>query len=172
MAADELLPPGGGLPGLPPPPQRMHTITDKVTATTFAVVKGRIPAELLAGLESDFTSEEIEHIFARINKTLAQPPTGQPMALWVFGPSAVGKSTLGNAKAIELFGYVQNAVMIDGGEFRLHHAGFQAVTLHGQEHGLLHADAWPTFKNAPPDVLEVVYKKLADGSYAHYVDDE
>ena len=31
---------------------------------------------------------------------------------------------------------------------------------------------WPTFKNAPPDVLEVVYKKLADGSYAHYVDDE
>ena len=29
----------------------MHTITDKVTATTFAVVKGRIPAELLAGLE-------------------------------------------------------------------------------------------------------------------------
>ena len=107
----------------------MHTITDKVTATTFAVVKGRIPAELLAGLESDFTSEEIEHIFARINKTLAQPPTGQPMALWVFGPSAVGKSTLGNAKAIELFGYVQNAVMIDGGEFRLHHAGFCAIAI-------------------------------------------
>lgn len=27
----------------------------------------------------------------------------------------------------------------------------------------------PTFKNAPEEVLEVVYKKLADQTYAHYV---
>ena len=29
---------------------------------------------------------------------------------------------------------------------------------------------WPTFKNAPEDVLEVVRKKLADETYAHYCD--
>lgn len=30
---------------------------------------------------------------------------------------------------------------------------------------------WPTFKNAPPQVLEVVHRKLAEQSYAHYVDE-
>lgn len=29
---------------------------------------------------------------------------------------------------------------------------------------------WPTFKNAPEDVLAAVRAKLADGSYAHYAD--
>jgi len=29
---------------------------------------------------------------------------------------------------------------------------------------------WPTFKNAPPEVLEVVDRKLADQTYAHYAD--
>ena len=29
---------------------------------------------------------------------------------------------------------------------------------------------WPTFKNAPPEVLEVVDRKLAEETYAHYVD--
>jgi hypothetical protein len=30
--------------------------------------------------------------------------------------------------------------------------------------------AHPTFKNAPPEVLEVVRQKLRDCTYAHYVD--
>ncbi len=29
---------------------------------------------------------------------------------------------------------------------------------------------WPTFKNAPPDVLATVHRKLANQTYAHYVD--
>lgn len=29
---------------------------------------------------------------------------------------------------------------------------------------------WPTFKNAPPEVLAVVQRKLAEETYAHYVD--
>ncbi len=28
----------------------------------------------------------------------------------------------------------------------------------------------PTFRNAPDEVLEVVYKKLEEQTYAHYVD--
>ena len=30
--------------------------------------------------------------------------------------------------------------------------------------------AWPTFRNAPTEVLEVVHRKLAEQTYAHYVD--
>ena len=41
---------------------------------------------------------------------------------------------------------LQNAVVIDGTEFREVHSGFQSVALHGQENGVLHADAWPVFK--------------------------
>ena len=29
---------------------------------------------------------------------------------------------------------------------------------------------WPTFRNAPPEILEVVDQKLAEQTYAHYVD--
>ena len=29
---------------------------------------------------------------------------------------------------------------------------------------------WPTFRNAPEDVLQVVHQKLKDQTYAHYVD--
>jgi len=29
---------------------------------------------------------------------------------------------------------------------------------------------YPTFRNAPDEVLEVVYQKLRDQTYAHYVD--
>ena len=29
---------------------------------------------------------------------------------------------------------------------------------------------WPTFRNAPEDVLQVVYQKLKEQTYAHYVD--
>ena len=31
--------------------------------------------------------------------------------------------------------------------------------------------AYPTFKNAGPEILEVVRQKLKDCTYAHYVDD-
>jgi hypothetical protein len=134
---------------MPPQPSIQDTITDSVSAKTFAVVRNQIPAELLEGLSRDFTPSEIESIYARVNKTLAPTAgSGQPQALWVFGPSGVGKSYLGQAKASELFGCAQNAVVIDGGEFRDLHSGWNAVAMHGQEHGLLHADAWPTFKDA------------------------
>ena len=114
---------------------------------SFDVVRGKIPPELLAGLEVNFTDEEIEKIHAKVNK-ISAPPADKPCALWVFGPSAVGKSALGSAKANELFGCEQKAVIIDGACFRTHHAGWQAVALHGLEHGCLHADAWPIFKDA------------------------
>ena len=57
----------------------------------FTVVSGQIPEHLLKELQRDFTAEEVEQIFARVHKTLA-PSVERPAALFVFGPSAVGKS--------------------------------------------------------------------------------
>ena len=133
--------------GKPPQKAPQHVI-DSLTAKSYAVVKGQIPPELLSGLMADFSEDEVEKIYARVNKTLAPSHQERPQALFVFGPSAVGKSTLGGAKASAFFGCTQNAVVIDGAEFREQHAGFQAVTMHGHEHGLLHADAWSIFKDA------------------------
>ena len=30
----------------------------------------------------------------------------------------------------------------------------------------------PTFRNAPEEILQIVYQKLADQTYAHYADGE
>jgi hypothetical protein len=115
----------------------------------FEVVKGQIPEEFLAGLKRDFTAEEKEEIYARCHKTIAPSlgPGNSPVALWVLGPSAVGKSFISAAKASSLFGSEYNGVILDGAEFRQVHAGFQAVAVHGMEHGLLHADCWSIFKS-------------------------
>ena len=133
--------------GQPPTPVAQHQIIDKVNAKTYSVVTGQIPETLKDALRVDFSPEELEAIYAQVNKTLA-PPSKKPQALWIFGPSAVGKSSLGHAKSTDLFGCAQNAVTIDGGEFRCLHAGWQAVAVHGHEHGVLHADAWKIFQDS------------------------
>jgi hypothetical protein len=89
--------------------------------TTFEVVRGAIPPELLPGLARDFTQEERDAIYSHVNKSIA-PSVPQPAALFVVGPSAVGKSVLSHASASVLFGASNNAVMIDGAEFREVHA--------------------------------------------------
>jgi hypothetical protein len=65
---------------------------------TINVVTGQIPEELLSELKRDFTPAEIDLIFARIHKTLA-PSVARPGALFVLGPSAVGKSVFSTTQA-------------------------------------------------------------------------
>ena len=140
------LPDLGTLPdgqGLPPVPVEQHTrtrtkqrrVTIRVMDTTYDVVKGKIPPELLEGLSRDFTPEEKEEIVARVGKTMAPsvPEKEMPIALFLLGPSAVGKSSITAAKASALFGSTYNAVVIDGAEFREVHAGLQAVAVDGLE---------------------------------------
>ena len=50
----------------------------------------------------------------RVHRTLAPSGLSQPAALWLFGPSAVGKSFMRDASAFELFGSPENAVEVDG----------------------------------------------------------
>jgi len=119
--------------------------------TNFDVVAKCIPEDLFRELDRDFTEDEKEKIFARIGLKTAPQGHARPVALWVFGPSAVGKTFLSRTRAAELFGNSADAVMIDGAEFREAHAGFQAVAAHGIANHVLHADAWDTLKNTHAD---------------------
>lgn len=124
-----------------------------VTSKNFDIVKGQIPPAMIPGLKRDFTPKELEEIFARANLHTA-PVVDEPACLMILGPSAVGKSFISGAKASQLFGALQHAVIVDGTEFREVHAGFQAVRMHGQEHSVLHADAWSIFKKVTLEVQD------------------
>jgi hypothetical protein len=138
---------GADAPKAPPPLNKQQTIFCSMSSKSFSVVKGQIPPELETQLTQTFTEEEVQRCYGRANKLTAPKGLERPRALWIFGPSAVGKSFLTARKAAELFGALENAVQIDGSEFRLVHAGFQAVAAHGQSQCVLHADAWPKFKS-------------------------
>jgi len=103
-------------------------------------------ADLAHGLISDFSEHERQAIFRRINIHEAVCHQAKPKALWIFGPPAVGKSTICNDLAQEMFGCPENAVTVDGAEFRAEHKGFQRVTEHGLLNHFLHADAWKKLK--------------------------
>lgn len=114
----------------------------------FHVVNDEIPDSLRPLLEQPFTQEEREALFHAIDLTVAEhvPEPDRPKALWVFGPPAVGKSTMADEKGMLLFGRPDNAVVIDGDDIRMAHKGFQRVAQHGLTHQKVHADAWAIFK--------------------------
>jgi hypothetical protein len=124
---------------------RKNSKSEVPSAALWVVVRGQIPEELEKELRRDFTEAELQRIYARIHKTLA-PANSRPLALFIFGPSAVGKTILADAKAHELFGSPENAVEVDGAHFRAEHGGWQAVTQQGSSSGVLHQDAWEIFK--------------------------
>lgn len=144
--------------GPPPGPPRLQQLVRKHAATLhpvtlpkskslgiWVIVKGQIPADLVEGLKREFTEDELASIYANVHRSVA-PAAARPAALFVFGPPAVGKSSIADARAAALFGSVRNAVLIDGAEFRDVHGGYQAVAAHGKRHCVLHADAWDVFK--------------------------
>lgn len=123
------------------------TLPQSLSSSIWIIVKGQIPQELQEELQRDFTDLELASIFANVHRTLA-PSVERPKALFVFGPPAVGKSSMAHVRGIELFGGIENAVLVDGAEFRDVHGGYQAVAVHGKQHKLLHADAWAIFKDS------------------------
>lgn len=118
---------------------------DRPNQRFFVVAKGQVPVDLMPGLERKFNEEEIKLIWAKVGKTIA-PQQAKPVALWVFGPSAVGKSTVTRICAMELFGSAENAVEVDGALFREVHSGWGAVVNDGTVRAVLHDDAWDIFK--------------------------
>lgn len=110
------------------------------------VVEGQIPADLKPALSIDFTEQEIFEIAHRCDVYSAATQNETPKALWIFGPPAVGKSTIADEKAADLVGDSSNAVTIDGDIFRTVHKGFQMVALHGSRNSMVHKDAWSILK--------------------------
>lgn len=114
----------------------------------YKVVHGCIPDDLSGALVADFTEYERHEIYHRIDVYQAECDHARPKALWIFGPPAVGKTTICNEKAGEMFGWPDNAVTVDGADFRMVHKGFQMVAQHGLRNNLLHADAWKLLKGS------------------------
>lgn len=112
----------------------------------YKVVENEIPNDLLDCLLLPFTDYELHELYHRIDIFGAEAGHEIPKALWIFGPPAVGKTTISNEAASDIFGRADNAVRVDGAEFREVHKGFQMVALHGLRHDILHADAWKKFK--------------------------
>ena len=136
------LKPPTAAPTVEKPAEDRNTIS---VSLPFRVVKGEIPPEMLERLMRDFTEEETEHIMAHCNRDMA-PACETPAALFVLGPSAVGKSYITEATATQLFGS-GNAVVVDGEVFRTWHRGWCEVVLNGMKRHVLHQDAWGLFKN-------------------------
>lgn len=116
----------------------------------YDVVRGQIPADLLTQLVCPYSENCRHELFRRCGLTGAKGvlTPHRPKALWIFGPPAVGKSSIADKISAELFGAPGNAVLVDGDDMRLAHAGFQQVAEHGFRNRVVHADAWEKFKKA------------------------
>jgi len=114
----------------------------------FRVVRNQIPAELASLLTKPFTEEQRQQIFRQVGLYTAkrvQTPN-RPKALLIFGPPAVGKSTISMEVAKSLFDNPGDVVIVDGNDVRDAHEGFRKVAQHGLMHNLLHSDAWDLLK--------------------------
>jgi len=99
-------------------------------------------------LTQPFTEEERHRIFESVGLNQAErlPEGRSPIALWLFGPPAAGKTSISDDFEVEFFGRSGNAVCIDGSHVRDAHTGFQQVLQHGIENEVIHADAWTKLK--------------------------
>mmetsp|Transcript_56470 Transcript_56470/g.89483 ORF Transcript_56470/g.89483 Transcript_56470/m.89483 type:complete len:546 (+) Transcript_56470:75-1712(+) len=116
----------------------------------YRIVKNQIPIDLREDLQRPLAETDRHSLFQSIDMVSADHiPHGQrPKALWIFGPPAVGKSTMVDEIASSLFGRKGNAVLIDGDAIRLAHRGFQKIVEHGCSNHIVHADAWPILKKS------------------------
>lgn len=113
----------------------------------FQVVRGKIPSDLKMQLSEPLSESDKNSIFNEVGLLSATslPKQEKPKVLWLFGPPAVGKSTLAVERTSELFGS-NGFVCVDGDEIRDRHPAFRAVTFHGLESRVLHKDAWEILK--------------------------
>mmetsp|Transcript_87697 Transcript_87697/g.246360 ORF Transcript_87697/g.246360 Transcript_87697/m.246360 type:complete len:403 (-) Transcript_87697:107-1315(-) len=133
--------------------------------TLCRVVRGHIPGHLEAELLRDFTEAEIQLVFHRVDILVAEENHERPKALWIFGPPAVGKTTMSEIRGCDIFGRPHNAVVVDGAEFRKEHRGFQDVVRHGIRNNLVYADAWKKFKAT--GVMDRMKHKVVDRAIKH-----
>jgi hypothetical protein len=134
----------------------------------YRVVEGQIPEDLKTCLVQPFSEEEIREIHHSVDLFAAESNHEKPVALWLFGPPAVGKSSMSLELGPAFFGGTNSAVSVDGSEFRNIHKGFQMVAQHGLRNKLLHADAWKLLKKTGcMDKLKMEIVELSVKSRQH-----
>ena len=111
-------------------------------------VGNSVPDGMLQGLTRGFTESERKQVFEVSRLLLADAGHSTPKALFVCGPSGVGKSSITARAVRELMGSEMNAVLIDGALFREYHGGWTCVRADGLQRDppAIHKEAWDTFK--------------------------
>jgi len=127
-----------------------------------------LPAELDRRLRAPFEAEELEQGFRRAGLRSASPVAAgrSPIAVWVLGPSAVGKSTVASKFAVDLGVPPRSckrdeldAVQIDGDLLRLEHTGYQEVVRHGLDQGCVWHEAYPALRSQLRDGKESLLRQ-------------
>lgn len=134
------------VPPLPSESEASSEASGEVKRRRLTVVRGQIPADLEELLTKPFSEEEREHIFDSVGLTTVPQQRKAPIALWLFGPPAAGKTSVSEEVEEDYFGAKGSAVSIDGSHVRDSHTGFQKVLKHGFDHQMIHADAWSKLK--------------------------
>lgn len=132
--------------------QSLHRLSDFKFASAPRVCEDlgyELPGSLLSGLRRSFDQEEIRR--AQLEAGLGIATRQQkPMAVWLVGPSAAGKSF--NAKDVALDLGIDigvggtDAVMVDGHMFRSSHGGYQAVVREGYRLRCVWRQAYPSLR--------------------------
>lgn len=93
------------------------------------VWKDKMPEDVRAVVDRDFTPEEVQQIEEKINLHTApsQPEDVEPRAMFFIGPAAAGKSSVRGKTEEMLQITLDEYVEIDGDEFRERHKGWQRV---------------------------------------------
>ena len=111
-------------------------------------VGGSVPEDLLGGLARGFTEGEREQVQDACGCLSAEKYLRVPLAVWVLGPSASGKTWITRKVMRSYFGGESNGVIIDGGKYREYHDGWQRVVKDGLSRSPpgIHKEAWDIFK--------------------------
>lgn len=108
-----------------------------------------LPGSLASGLRRSFRRDELRtaHEKAGLGIATRQP---NPMAVWLVGPSATGKSFMATDVALDLgiaaLGDGNDAVLVDGHMFRVAHGGYQAVVKEGSKLRCVWRQAYPSLR--------------------------
>ncbi|CAJ1337428.1 unnamed protein product [Effrenium voratum] len=110
-----------------------------------------LPESLYGGLHRPFHADEIRVGQKAAGLARASKARKQPLAVWLVGPSAAGKSFMAQEVAMKLGvgfgeGGEADAVLVDGSGFRKVHQGYQAVVREGHRLNCIWRQAYPALQ--------------------------
>ncbi|CAK0818157.1 unnamed protein product, partial [Prorocentrum cordatum] len=96
---------------------------------------------LLRAAATPFTEEEVRAARREAHADTA-PCQDHPVAVYVIGPSSVGKSTASETRLQDMGLDEKEAVVVDGDIWRSHHSGFNKLVDFGKKYNCVFKGAW------------------------------